>query len=158
MPGPSVFCAPAGLGRVPNLKRKTKGPKTMTAKPKAAQPMSNQIMVIAPYWLDWAATWVFDDPAVDLKQEPFVEGMPAMIDRLVAEIPEARAGFRLLFSAGAFPGYQQTLVRQRPQFEGWWYALEEPPRQEGWLCPALFLYFPEVPAEIYVKAEPLKRV
>ena len=37
--------------------------------------MANQIMVIAPYWLDEAGTWVFDDPATDLKQEPFVEGI-----------------------------------------------------------------------------------
>jgi hypothetical protein len=118
--------------------------------------MSNQIMLIAPYWLDWAGAWVFDDPATDLKQEPFVEGIPQMIDELVADIPQARAGFRLLFSAGPFPGYQRKLVRRRPEFDGWWYALEEPP-QEGWLCPALFRYFPEAPSEIYVKAEPLAR-
>jgi hypothetical protein len=35
--------------------------------------MRNQIMVIAPYWLEEAETSVFDDPATDLKQEPFVE-------------------------------------------------------------------------------------
>ena len=34
--------------------------------------MPNQMMVIAPYWLEAAGTWVFDDPATDLKQEPFV--------------------------------------------------------------------------------------
>src|SRR5947207_6447443 len=27
---------------------------------------------------------------------------------------------------------------------------------EGWLCPALFRYFPSAPREIYVKVEPLK--
>jgi hypothetical protein len=26
---------------------------------------------------------------------------------------------------------------------------------EGWLCPALFRYFPSAPREIYVKVEPL---
>ncbi len=65
--------------------------------------MSNQIMVIAPYWLEAAGTWVFDDPATDLKQEPFVEGIPEMMDDLVADIPNARSGFRLLFSAAPFP-------------------------------------------------------
>lgn len=61
--------------------------------------MPNQIQVIAPYWLDSAGTWVFDDVATDLVREPFVNGIPAMIDDLVAEIPNARNGFRMLFSA-----------------------------------------------------------
>lgn len=65
--------------------------------------MANQIMLIAPHW--HAGTWVFDDPAVVLLQEPFVAGVPEMIDSLVAEIPNARDGFRLLFSASPFPGY-----------------------------------------------------
>ena len=40
--------------------------------------MANQILVIAPYWLDSVETWVFDDDAVDLVQEPFVSGVPEM--------------------------------------------------------------------------------
>ena len=31
----------------------------------------------------------------------------------------------------------------------------EPPT-EGWLCPAMFLYFNEAPAELYVKVEEIK--
>ena len=96
--------------------------------------MENQIMVIAPYWLEDAETWVFDDEAKDLTQEPFVQGIPQMIDNLVAEIPSARTGFRLLFSASPFPGYQKKLTRVRPEFGGWWYASEQP-ETEGWLCP-----------------------
>lgn len=114
--------------------------------------MANQILVIAPYWLDSADTWVFDDAAVDLVQEPFVSGVPEMIDKLVAEIPGARQGFRMLFSAEPFPGFQLQLTRLREEFGGWWYGSAEPP-QEGWLCPALFRYFTEAPEEIYVKAE-----
>jgi hypothetical protein len=30
------------------------------------------------------------------------------------------------------------------------------PPMEGWLCPALFRYFDEAPAELYVKAEALR--
>ena len=41
--------------------------------------MANQIMAIAPYWLDEIETWVFDDPGVDLVQEPFVSGVPELI-------------------------------------------------------------------------------
>ena len=114
--------------------------------------MPNQIMVIAPYWLEEAGTWVFDDEAKDLTQEPFVQGIPQMIDGLVAEIPNAATGFRLLFSASPFPGYQKKLTRLRPEFGGWWYASEEP-EAEGWLCPALLRYFHKAPKAIYVKAE-----
>ena len=114
--------------------------------------MANQILVIAPYWLDSVETWVFDDDAVDLVQEPFVSGVPEMIDELVADIPDARQGFRMLFSVAPFPGYQRKLTRVREGFGGWWYASDEP-EAEGWLCPALFRYFDEAPEEIYVKAE-----
>ncbi len=114
--------------------------------------MANQIMAIAPYWLDELDTWVFDDPAAGLVQEPFVSGVPEMIDSLVKDVPDAKNGFRLLFSASPFPGFQKRLTRQREEFEGYWYAADDPPT-EGWLCPALFRYFEEAPAELYVKAE-----
>jgi hypothetical protein len=114
--------------------------------------MTNQIMVIAPYWQADIATWVFDDPNVGLSQEPFVSGVPEMIDYLVKDIPRARDGFRLLFSVAPFPGYQKRLVWKREEYGGNWYASDDPP-MEGWLCPALFHYFKEAPAELYVKAE-----
>ncbi len=103
--------------------------------------MANQIMVIAPYWVDELATWVFDDPKVGLAQEPFVSGVPEMIDYLVKDIPDARYGFRMLFSASHFQ-----------EMGGNWYATDDPP-MEGWLCPALLRYFEKAPPELYVKAE-----
>ena len=109
-------------------------------------------MVIAPYWCERAQTWVFDDRAKCLRQEPFVQGIPAIIDDLVAEIPGARNGFRMLFSSSPFPGFQRKITRLRHELGGWWYATDEP-RTEGWLCPALFRYFDDAPPEIYVKAE-----
>jgi len=114
--------------------------------------MANQILVIAPYWLETVGTWVFDDDAVNLAQEPFVSGIPEMINELVADIPNAKTGFRLLFSAAPFPGHQRKLTRVREEMDGWWYSLDEP-ESEGWLCPALFRYFDQAPEEIYVKAE-----
>jgi hypothetical protein len=65
--------------------------------------VGNQIHVISPY--RQVLTWVFDDPAVGLKAEPFVSGIPAMTDTLVQSIPHFEQGFRLLFSATPFPGY-----------------------------------------------------
>ena len=82
--------------------------------------MANQIFVIAPYWLDSVETWVFDDEAVGLPQEPFVSDVPEMIDELVADIPNARQGFRLLFSAAPFPA-----------FPGYWDRLLYPEAAEG---------------------------
>jgi hypothetical protein len=112
----------------------------------------NAIMVIAPY--RYQGTWVFDDPAANLVREPFVAGIPEMIDHLVADIPEADKGFRMLFSAKPFPGHQKMLtwIRADESKTGNWYRLEDPP-MEGWLCPSLFKYFAKAPAELYVKAE-----
>jgi hypothetical protein len=77
-----------------------------------------------------------------------------MIDAMVARIPNAEKGFRLLFSSAAFPGYQVKLERMRQEYEGTWYRWTET-NAEGWLCPALFRYFPEAPAALYAKAEAL---
>jgi hypothetical protein len=116
------------------------------------KPMANRMMVIAPYWLEEAGTWVFDDARVGLVQEPFVSGVPEMIDDLVRDIPDARGGFRLLFSAAPFPGFMRKLAWVREEYGGNWYRADEP-NMEGWLCPALFHYFDEAPPELFVKAE-----
>jgi uncharacterized protein DUF6717 len=95
---------------------------------------------------------VFDDPRVGLVREPFVAGIPAMMDKLVREITNAENGFRLLFSATPFPGYTTKLVWQREEAGGNWYFSQDY-EVEGWLCPALFKYFRAAPKEIYVRAE-----
>jgi hypothetical protein len=114
----------------------------------------NALHVIRPY--KGSGTWVFDDDSVGLKREPFVSGIPAMIDRLVSTIPDAEAGFRLLFSAQPFPGYQVELTRLHEQYGGTWYRWEGQ-QAEGWLCPALLKYFPEPPLMLYAKAEAVSR-
>jgi hypothetical protein len=116
--------------------------------------MANQVMVIQPYWS--AGTWVFDDPATGLVREPFVSGVPEMIDKLVEDIPDARRGFRLIFSGSPFPGHQMSVDWRREEYGGNWYRNDEH-GMEGWLCPALFKYFEEAPRKLYVKAEPLNR-
>jgi hypothetical protein len=97
--------------------------------------------------------WVFDDARVGLDKEPFVSGADDMIDVLVAEIPNADNGFRMLFSATPFPGHKVRLEWRREQDGGNWYYSPEY-KMEGWLFPALFKYFEKAPKEIYVKAEP----
>ncbi len=112
----------------------------------------NSILILQPY--RHAGTWVFDDANTGLVQEPFVEGIPEMINELTREIPDAESGFRLLFSPGKFPGWQAQLEWRREEFGGNWY-FSPTYKREGWLCPALFKYFDKAPREIYVKAEAL---
>lgn len=114
------------------------------------EPIANSIMVIFPY--RHGGTWVFDDSRTGLVQEPFVSGIPQMIDHLVKGIPDAGKGFRLLFSPSPFPGYTMKLILRRAEGGGNWYYSEEL-NMEGWLCPALFKYFKNAPQEIYINAE-----
>ena len=92
----------------------------------------NAIMVIAPY--RHQGTWVFDDNSAGLVQEPFVAGVPEMIDVIVKDIPTADEGFRLLFSAKPFPEYQKKLIWLRGDQGGNYYRFEDS-EMEGWICP-----------------------
>ncbi|ACK71753.1 conserved hypothetical protein [Gloeothece citriformis PCC 7424] len=112
--------------------------------------MQNSIMLIIPY--RYEGMWVFDDDKVGLVREPFVSGIPEMIDILVKDITNAEQGFRLLFAATPFPGYQIELNWLREEFGGHWYSWREQ-GLEGWLCPALFKYFSQAPLKLYCKAE-----
>ena len=114
--------------------------------------MENSILVIFPYCHQ--NTWVFDDPDTDLVKEPFVCGIPAIIDVLVKDIPSAQKGFRLLFSANSFPGHTAKLEWSAADCGGNWYCWHEK-EMAGWLCPALYKYFREAPKELYFKAEAL---
>ena len=114
----------------------------------------NTMFVIFPY--RDRGTWMFDDAVVGLTREPFVSGIPEMIELLVAPIPEAHQGFRLLFSAQPFPGHQVELDRVREEAGGAWYSWPSQNR-EGWLCSALMKYFSSPPAHLYCKAEPLTK-
>jgi len=119
-----------------------------------ARPPQNAILVIAPY--RYNGTWVFDDPRFGLVREPFVAGVPEMIDVLVADIPDADKGFRLTFSSRPFPDFQRKLTWVRGDMEGNYYRIDNPP-MEGWICPAMFKYYDKPPPELYVKADPLSQ-
>lgn len=112
---------------------------------------ANRLHVLQPY--RWQGSWVFDDERLGLSREPFVLGIDTMIDRLVAEIPGAERGFRLIFSPRPFPGFAAKLEWRREDAGGNWY-FSPTYGMEGWLCPALFKYFESAPAELYARAEP----
>jgi hypothetical protein len=110
----------------------------------------NAIHMISPYLYE--GEWVFDDERVGLTKEPFVEGIPEMIDELVADIPDAKNGFILYFSDQPMPDTEVVLRWRRTEFDGNWYWAEAY-QKEGWLCPALFKYYDKAPEKIYVKAK-----
>ncbi len=116
--------------------------------------MSNSIIVIFPY--RYQDMWVFDDSKVGLIQEPFVSGMPQIIDKLVTEIENADQGFKLLASSTPFPGFQIKMTWLNEEYQGNWYYWKEED-QKGWLCPALLKYFDEPPNELFCKAEKIDR-
>ena len=116
------------------------------------QEAMNSIFVISPYFKH--GTWVFDDPRRNLVEEPFVAGVPEIITLLVADIPNAQSGFRLTFSAALFPGHKLVVTRGKAESGGFWYNVENSD-QTGWLCPALFKFFPKAPEKLYVRADPL---
>jgi len=111
---------------------------------------TNAIQVIFPYNVN--GVWMFDDASKGLNREPFVSGAPQIIDGLVAGLENARTGFALYFSEQPFPGHQLKLRWLKEEMGGNWYKTNA--GDEGWLCPALFKYYDDVPSTIYVKAEP----
>lgn len=117
-----------------------------------------RVLTLYPYLLD-GHCWVFDDERTGLKEEAFVLGMTEMISRVVEAkgIPQADRGFAMSFSDQPFAGHDAELDWLRPDPAGGnWYAGEVVgERMEGWLCPALLLYFQEPPRRIFVRCEPL---
>jgi hypothetical protein len=114
----------------------------------AGPPVKNSLFAIVPYKFD--GLWVFDDPDVGLVKEPFISGADQILDVLTQTMPDACKGFRLLFSSRPFPGYTVRFIWSRSEYGGNWYFWPEK-EMEGWLCPALFKYFKQVPSNLYVK-------
>lgn len=117
--------------------------------------MKNSIFVIKPY--KWNGMWVFDDERVGLDKEPFVGGADTMIDIAVElkGISNADGGFLMISSAGPFPDADFDLEWVREEGDGNVYTGRfevegEVQKMEGWLCPALNLYYPDPPQKLYV--------
>ena len=108
---------------------------------------------IIPYWDNDSGTWVFDEPNVGLIKEPFVLGVPEMIDGLVKDIPGARDGFKLSFSSSPISDQDYVLSKLQADMGGWWY--QDKDGRKGWLCPAMFLFFTQAPELIHVQVNSL---
>ena len=118
----------------------------------------NSILILHPYLSGGA--WVFDDDKTGLVREPFVMGIPEILETALEAngIPlvEAAEGFDLYFSANPFPGQQVELTWLESEHGGNWYKAEGT-EQFGWLCPALFKYFAQAPKKIFAKCERSKK-
>jgi hypothetical protein len=70
---------------------------------------------------------------VGLNQVPFLAGADAMIDPVVADIPNAEHGFTLIFAASPFPGHQYKLDWVPADEDGgnWYRSADQD--MEGWL-------------------------
>jgi len=114
----------------------------------------NSIMIVKPY--KWEGMWVFDDEKTGLVREPFVAGVPEILEALLEQqgvpVKEAEKGFRLVFSAIPFPGHQLSARRVGEEGGGNWYE-ESVSKARGWLCPALFRYFDTAPDNLHVRVE-----
>ncbi len=107
----------------------------------------NSIYIIKPY--RYEGFWVFDDANVGLVREPFVGGADKILDVATAHIPDAHKGFIAVFSAGYFPDAEIELDWVEEKGSGNVYRWPEK-NMEGWLCPALFKYFDQTPAKLYI--------
>jgi hypothetical protein len=121
---------------------------TFIQKIPAGPPVKNSLFAIVPY--KFKGLWVFDDPDVGLVKEPFISGADRILDVLTQNMPDAYKGFRLLFSSRPFPDYTARFIWSRSEYGGNWYFWPEK-EMVGWLCPALFKYFKQVPSNLYVK-------
>lgn len=114
--------------------------------------MNNSIHVINPYKL--GKFWVFDEPRLNLYKELFVESATKTIDRLVHILKlnkrKAEKGMSMIFSAHPFPDAKAklTLLPKESNEFGSWYLWKEQ-NLKCWLCPALFLWYPSAPENLY---------
>lgn len=117
----------------------------------------NSIMTL--HVCNYNGVWAFDDLNAGLVKEPFVAGIPEIIEHVLKKQNITNAhqkGFMLMFSSSPFPSAQFKLFWQREEMGGNYYKLEATD-MEGWLCPALFKYFDKAPDYIYVQVTEVKK-
>lgn len=117
----------------------------------------NSIFAIAPY--KWNGLWVFNDERVGLDKEALVAGADTTLDLLSKNADKCV----VLFSINPFKGYQIKLglLNSDPDngSDYVWAGVNENGEAElhdVWLCPALFLYYPDAPKVLYVQVKSIE--
>lgn len=119
--------------------------------------MANVMFKIFPY--RQGDGWAFDDERRGLLAEPFVLGIPVLIEKMLELLKIESDELVFTFSENVFPRYHGVLRKQSEDAGGAWYSLEttlcEPIRNSdgtpfaGWLCPATLKFFDNLPQSIY---------
>jgi len=92
--------------------------------------------------------WVFDDESRDLVKEPFVFGMPTIINHYVKDNKA-----NIIFSVHPLPEFDCLLEHEKDEVGGAWYN-DKKINKRGWLCSATKLYLGmNMPKKIYIKFE-----
>jgi hypothetical protein len=136
-----------------------------------------QTLFVYPHVEDKQFFWAFDFPALGIMQEPFVDGIPEILESAI----ESELRIRADKEGGIFPVVATRLPGFIVMFETSQACKERPPilephrgritielqkvepknggtvykdtttNMQGWLCPALNKFFPESPETIWVR-------
>lgn len=122
--------------------------------------MSNALFVIEIY--RHAGTWCFTDEKRDLIHEPFVSGIPELINDCINQLETSKDNrYRITFSEKQFPESKEYLRFHFEEHGGAWYSKQvtekntEQNTKIGWLCPATLKFFSCFPKRIYFWITPL---
>lgn len=111
--------------------------------------MANSMMTIEIY--RHAGTWCFTDEARGLLHEPFVLGIPDIIDNIIKDNEKEK--HTITFSSQRFPLCYMNMKKVYEEYGGAWYELESAldmtSKKKGWLCPATLKFFSDFPDNIY---------
>jgi hypothetical protein len=102
--------------------------------------MANAMLSIEIYQFN--GTWCFTDLERKLVHEPFVLGIPEIINTVLQNnsLYEDGKNYRVLFADQEFPKSHGA------------YQWND---EEGWLCPATLAFFDDFPSEIHFRFEKL---
>jgi hypothetical protein len=110
-------------------------------------------------WQEKQDAWCFDIPIVGIEDEPFVSGMPEIIEHHLIraeKLDVARThGVSVLFSGAASKpaafelGNYFHLVKVKEENNGCWYR-DPSTGFEGWLCPNLYQFFAAPPNTLHI--------
>jgi hypothetical protein len=120
--------------------------------------MANALLTLEIY--RHAGTWCFTDNERDLLHEPFVLGIPEMINTIIKDKYSfvENSTYRVTFSSNPFPQTKFYLLQHESESGGCWYSLQKinelvthtDKTLTGWLCPVTLKFFSAFPPEIYV--------